>query len=206
MGPRKCPDEPFGGGGGHGTDFGSPLAMSDTQGSGRTEGTHPSASDESTIRPKRTDSILVAVDVHGNPEPIVERAAALARGLHCQVTLLHVHEPGIVPSAVAAGVPGFGGLATNPDEGVLMRASETAGRTRLTALQERFPKDIGAETRFEVGDPKEIVPEVAEAYDILVLGASDRALWTRVLDKGVTGEALTRSPCTLVLVPAEERA
>ena len=157
--------------------------------------------DTPPLEGRRVDGLLAAVDLSRDPEPVLAQAITLARGLDCQLTVLHVHAPGL--AAAASEMPDMGSGPV-PERAVVERTLETQRREQLDGLRARIPRDVGAVSRFEVGDPAEVVPRVAEDFDALVLGSSDRGVFARMLERDMPSRAQRKARCMTVIVPTED--
>ena len=142
-------------------------------------------------------TVMAAVDFSAVTDRVVLEAIRVARSLQARVVLVHVVAP---PSTVRDLFPA-GALSSE-----LLLEAKKAAQDRLATLVKKYQRRA---TRLEgvrvTGDPvASIVAEaVRRGVSYVVLGAHGHTAIFDVLTGGVARGVLARSPCPVVVVPAE---
>ena len=139
--------------------------------------------------------ILVAIDFSEPALNALDHAIALARKLHCQLTLLHVIELAVYsPTAL----PGSAAL----DEG--RESVLGAGRERLRKLKQKLAgQALSVETLIRMGRAQSDISDTARAIgaDLIVIGTHGHTSRRPSLLGGTAERVLRQAGCPVLAVP-----
>jgi nucleotide-binding universal stress UspA family protein len=148
--------------------------------------------------------ILVPVDFSDSSTPVLERAAALARGLGAEVDVLHGWDtpeslpPDVQTSETTFGVQSLAGLIEQSSAEHLREFVENA-KQRGIAVTHSFSKS---------GPPAHVIVEAARTghYDLIVMGTHGRSGLTRVMLGSVAEKVVRHAICPVLTVRGTEAA
>jgi nucleotide-binding universal stress UspA family protein len=145
-------------------------------------------------------SILVPVDTReSNAEPVVSRAALMARTLNSRLTLLQVNErEGALRSSHSSGSSETGAAATADQEA---HKDEREARAGLARLAGQYCAGVTADPLVLAGRAPAVILGAIEstACDLVVMGTHARP-WHHRLLLGSTAEAVLRTSTVPVLI------
>lgn len=144
-------------------------------------------------------TILVPVDFSGISASVVEQAILLAKALAAKVVLLNVLQPPVIMSE-------YGPFLENIGE--IMAVGEKAAAKRLAQLQGQFTTEgVAAEFLQFTGAPVPNILKQAEQLgaDYIVMGSHGHTAFYDLLVGSTTHGVLLRSPCPVVIVPAQKK-
>lgn len=145
-------------------------------------------------------TILAPVDFSGITESVLSQAASLAQALEAKIVLLNVLQPPVITSE-------YGPFLENIGEIVMV--GEKAAANQLARLQEKFQSQgIATETLQFTGAPVSNILKQAEKLgaDYIVMGSHGHTAFYDLLVGSTTHGVLLRSPCPVVIVPADKKA
>jgi nucleotide-binding universal stress UspA family protein len=139
--------------------------------------------------------ILVPVDFSDHSRRALAVARELARILGAELELLHCYQP-----------PWFG---YGPEEDGVPGPTYTVDADREAEREEleRWLAEVEvqpARAQFTEGDPRTVIPEAAQAHDLIVMGSLGRTGLSRFLLGSVAYRVLESAVRPLVVVPAVE--
>lgn len=145
-------------------------------------------------------TVMAAVDFSAVTDRVVFEAVGMARLLKAKLVLVNA----VVPPSTVRDIFPAGALSAE-----LLLEAKKASNARLLALQKKCQRRV---RRVEIvrltGDPVSSI--VAEAgrrgASFLVIGAHGHTAIFEVLTGGVARGILARSPCPVIVVPAEAAA
>jgi nucleotide-binding universal stress UspA family protein len=139
--------------------------------------------------------ILVAVDVHDQPEQVVEHAVPWARRFGGKLDLAFASEWSI------EGLPRPPFPTDELDE-LWQSWSEQADEERamLDDVEVSVPEDLRGALLFHGGRPIDVLPDLARGYDLLVVGTHSRTGLERVVLGSVTARLVRRAVCPVLVV------
>jgi nucleotide-binding universal stress UspA family protein len=144
-------------------------------------------------------TILTPIDFSGITDSVVDEAIVLAKALGARVVLLNVLQPPVITSE-------YGPFMENIAEIVLV--GEKAAAKQLVALQEKLGKlGIETDTLQFTGTPVPNILKQAEKLeaDYIVMGSHGHTAFYDLLVGSTTHGVLLRTPCPVVIVPAEKK-
>lgn len=142
-------------------------------------------------------TVITAVDFSAVTDRVVLEAVRMARLLKAKLVLVNA----VVPPSTVRDIFPAGALSAE-----LLLEAKKASNARLVALQKKCQRRV---RRLEImrltGEPvSSIVTEVARRdASFLVIGAHGHTAIFDVLTGGVARGILARSPCPVIVVPAE---
>lgn len=144
-------------------------------------------------------TILTPVDFSGITDSVVEQARALAKALGGRIVLLNVLQPPVITSE-------YGPFMENISEIVLV--GEKAAARHLARVQDYLTgKGIETDTLQFTGTPVPNILKQAEKVnaDYIVMGSHGHTAFYDLLVGSTTHGVLLKSPCPVVIVPAEKK-
>lgn len=150
-------------------------------------------------------SILVALDASDYARVAREYAVGLAKGYGAKVVGLYVIDVRILemPPFISSSYPVETLASPPPTE--LMEVLREHGEQVVDAFREAVGAEVPVEVRIEEGTPGQTIAELADSYDLLVMGKrGEQAKYGKDL-LGSTAEAVVRRAKSPVLLVDPER-
>lgn len=144
-------------------------------------------------------TILTPVDFSGITDSVIGQAVTLAKALGAKVVLLNVLQPPVITSEYGPFLENIGEIVT---------VGEKAVAKQLAHLQEKLQaQGLQVETLQFTGTPVPNILKQAEkvAADYIVMGSHGHTAFYDLLVGSTTHGVLLRSPCPVVIVPAQKR-
>ena len=144
-------------------------------------------------------TILTPVDFSGISDSVSEQATSLAKAFDGRVVLLHAVQPPVITSE-------YGAFMDNISEIVLV--GEKAVAKQLARLEAQLAEQgVEVETLQLTGAPVPTILEQAGklAADFIVMGSHGHTAFYDLLMGSTTHGVLLRSPCPVVIVPAQKK-
>lgn len=143
-------------------------------------------------------TILAPIDFSGISGSVIAQAKVLAGALKAKIVLLHVLQPPVLTSE-------YGPFLDNIGE--IVNVGEKAVAKHLLRLQESLAAEgFATETRQFTGAPvPNILKQAGElGADYIVMGSHGHTAFYDLLVGSTTHGVLLRSPCPVIIVPAEK--
>lgn len=144
-------------------------------------------------------TILTPVDFSGITDAVVNRAVVIAKALNARVVLLHVLQPPVITG-------GYGPFMENIGEVVLVAEKSVA--KQLARLQDRLAAEgLEVDSLQFTGAPVANILKQAEKLnaDFIVMGSHGHTAFYDLLVGSTTHGVLLRSPCPVIIVPAQKK-
>ncbi len=145
-------------------------------------------------------TIVAPVDFSGVSDSVVQQAATLAHALGAKVVLLNVLQPPVITSEYGPFLENIGEIVT---------VGEKAAAKQLAVLQEKLQAlGVETETLQFTGAPVPNILQQAEKIgaDYIVMGSHGHTAFYDLLVGSTTHGVLLRSPCPVVIIPADKKA
>lgn len=145
-------------------------------------------------------TVMAAVDFSAVTDRVVREAVGMARLLKAKLVLVNA----VVPPSTVRDIFPAGALSAE-----LLLEAKKASNARLLALQKKWQRRVRRLDLVRLtGDPvASIVGEAGRrGANFLVIGAHGHTAIFEVLTGGVARGILARSPCPVIVVPAEAAA
>lgn len=142
-------------------------------------------------------TVMAAVDFSAVTDRVVREAVGMARLLKAKLVLVNA----VVPPSTVRDIFPAGALSAE-----LLLEAKKASNARLVALQKKWQRRVRRLDLVRLtGDPvSSIVGEAGRCgASFLVIGAHGHTAIFEVLTGGVARGILARSPCPVIVVPAE---
>jgi nucleotide-binding universal stress UspA family protein len=139
--------------------------------------------------------ILVAVDVHDRAEQVVAHAIPWGRRLGARLDVAFVSEW----STEGLPRPPF---PTDELDRLWGDWAQRADQERvlLNEVGDRVPEDLRGAVLFHGGRPVDVLPDLAQGYDLLVVATHSRTGLQRVVLGSVTARLVRRAVCPVLVV------
>jgi nucleotide-binding universal stress UspA family protein len=144
-------------------------------------------------------TILAPVDFSRTTDAVVAETIALAKALKAKVVLLNVLQPPTITSE-------YGPLMSNVAE--IVAVGERVAAKQLARVQEVLAAEaIESETLQFAGAPVPNILKQAEklGVDYIVMGSHGHTAFYDLLVGSTTHGVLLKSPCPVLIVPAEKK-
>ena len=144
-------------------------------------------------------TILTPVDFSGITELVITAAATLARAQKGRIVLINVIQPPIITADYAPYLENIGEI---------IAVSEKTAAKQLARLETRFQEEgIATETRQFTGAPVTYILDQAVELgaDYIVMGSHGHTAFYDLLVGSTTHGVLRKSPCPVLVVPAQEK-
>ncbi|MCO4743700.1 MAG: universal stress protein [Proteobacteria bacterium] len=143
--------------------------------------------------------LLLALDLHDNPETLVDQAVEWTQRSKGKLSLVFVEELG---ETWAVGIHDPTVVSLLETERTAIRARH---RERLAQLLERIPEDLRGDAEVVAGVAWNAVVEAAKPYDLLLVGTHGRKGLAHFFLGSVAERIVRASSCSvLVLRPPAE--
>lgn len=144
-------------------------------------------------------TILTPVDFSGITDAVIAQTVVLAKALKADVVLLNVLQPPVITSE-------YGPFMENISE--IVTVGEKAAAKQLTRVQDELGAEgIETETLQFTGAPVPNILKQAEKLDVdyIVMGSHGHTAFYDLLVGSTTHGVLLRSPCPVIIVPAQKK-